>query len=135
MYQNFNKSTEIYTDEIDIVNIINSIRQLKVAFKVLLTKNQLKIIEFANYRSLNCKHKISKSVAESIIQADSKNRFEKFCNGLDINDQKLEGLSIIDELNMLNDILGIDPSIEVMNTSNITEARMIRSKVYPITKT
>ena len=56
MHQNFNNSKEAYTNEIDIINIINSIRQIKTALKVLLTQNQMKIIEFVNYRSLTYKY-------------------------------------------------------------------------------
>ena len=56
MHQNFNNSKEAYTDEIDIINIINSIRQIKASLKVLLTQNQMKIIEFVNYRSLTYKY-------------------------------------------------------------------------------
>ena len=56
MHQNFNNSKEAYTDEIDIINIINSIRQIKASLKVLLTQNQMKIIEFVNYRSLTHKY-------------------------------------------------------------------------------
>ena len=67
----------MYADEIDIVNIINSIRQLKAAFKVLLTQNQLKILEFANYKSLDKEYDKSKSMAESIFETDAKDRFDK----------------------------------------------------------
>ena len=67
----------MYTDEIDLVNIINTVRQLKVAFKVLLTKNQLKIIQLANYRSLSCKINSKESIVQSVIEASEKDRLDK----------------------------------------------------------
>ena len=70
MYQKFNISKEKYENEIDIVNILNSVRQLKAAFQVLLTQNQLKIIEFANYRNLTHKCETSKSIVNRVIDAD-----------------------------------------------------------------
>ena len=72
MYQKFNKSDDLYKDEIDIVNIINSMRQMKLGLKALLTKNQLKIIELANYKSLHKNLETNQSIVEDIIQTDPK---------------------------------------------------------------
>ena len=94
MHKYVKKSEEIYTNEIDVVNIINYMRQLKVLLRVLLTQNQLKIIEFANYRSLSQKYSDNTSFVESIIETDSKHKFEKLCNELNQDDKNKEGLSI-----------------------------------------
>ena len=92
MHQYFSKSEETYTDEIDIVNIIDAVRQLKTAFKVLLTQNQLKIIEFVNYKSLKSRYKISNPVLENIIQTETKDRYDKLCHELDLDNDSLERL-------------------------------------------
>ena len=105
-------------------------RQLKAVFKVLLTQNQLKILEFANYRSLSRKYNISKSILDSVIESDNKDRFSKLCRQLDLDNRKLDRLSS-DELNLLNEVLDIESKSEVLNSSNITEGRLIKNKIYP----
>ena len=130
MYQKFNTTKETYTDEIDLVNILNSVRQLKVALKVLFTQNQMKIIEFANYRSYTRKCGSNKSIFDNVIETDKNDRFNKLCRQLDLDEKKLDRLST-DELNLLNEVLGIEPNNEVLNSSNITESRLIKNKIYP----
>ena len=76
MHQKFKQSEEKYIDEIDIVKIINSMRQLQIAMKVLLTHNQLKINEFANYRNLDDRYDFKQSIVNSVIQTDPKNRYK-----------------------------------------------------------
>ena len=131
MYRNYKQSKQIYTHEIDIVNIINSMRQLKVLLRVILSQNQLKIIEFANYRSLSQNLSADESIAESVIKTDSKYKFDRLCNLLNIENEKLEGLST-DELDMLYEVLGIDFGNEATNTSNVTEVNLMKSKVFPM---
>ena len=131
MYRNYKQSKQIYTHEIDIVNIINSMRQLKVLLRVILTQNQLKIIEFANYRSLSQNLSADESIAESVISTDPKYKFDRLCNLLNIENEKLEGLST-DEMDMLNEILGIDFQNEVTSTINATEINLMKSKVFPM---
>ena len=82
-------------------------RQLKVLLKVILTQNQLKIIEFTNYRSISQNMSANESIVESVISTDSKCKFDRLCNVLNIENEKLEGLST-DELDMLYVVLDID---------------------------
>ena len=93
MFQKFEQSEKNLTDEIDLVNIINSIRQLKIALKAVLTENQLKIIEFANYRCASENHFKKKSLIETIIEADANMRFEILCNQLNHDNGTVSGLS------------------------------------------
>ena len=90
MHKKFKQTEEMYTDEIDIVNIINSIRQLRVALKVLLTENQLKILEFANYRNLDSKYDNKNSIVNSVLETDSKGRYNKLCHHLNLDDKRLD---------------------------------------------
>ena len=106
-------------------------RQLKVLLRVILSQNQLKIIEFANYRSLSQNLSADESIAESVISTDSKYKFDRLCNLLNIENEKLEGLST-DELDMLYEVLGIDFGNEATNTSNVTEVNLMKSKVFPM---
>ena len=129
-YQEFKKLEEVYTNEIDLVKIINLMRQLKVAMKVLLTENQRKIIELASFRSLNQSSGFRKTILESLIKTDTKDRYNILCRGLNLNNEKLEGLSM-DELNLLHEVLNIDTKTEMLNSSNISESRLIKNKIYP----
>ena len=121
----------MYTDEIDIVNIINSIRQLRVALKVLLTENQLKILEFANYRNLDSKYDNKNSIVNSVLETDSKGRYNKLCHHLNLDDKRLDLLSI-NELNTLYEVLEIDSKNEALDISSCTDMNLLNNKVYPI---
>ena len=121
----------MYTDEIDLVNIINTVRQLKVAFKILLSKNQLKIIQLANYRSLSCKINSKESIVQSVIEASKKDRLDKLCNELDLGNGRLEELST-KELITLNKVLGIELENESNNASNISRTRQSDKRIFPI---
>ena len=97
---------------------------------MLLTENQQKIIEFANYRNLDSKYDNKHSIVDSIFEASSKDRFNKLCHHLNLHNKRLDWLSI-NELNTLKEILGIDSRNEAMEVSNFTEMNLIDKKVYP----
>ena len=77
MYKSYLQSEEVFIEETNIVNIINSIRQLKVFMKLMLTQNQLKIIEFANYKDPHQQYDINKPIIESVLATSPKYRFDK----------------------------------------------------------
>ena len=54
-YHNISKSEDLYTNEVDITSIVNSIRQLRIAMGIILTENQRKILKFSRYRNLDDK--------------------------------------------------------------------------------
>ena len=91
MYQSYVRSEEAYIEETNIVNIINSIRQLKVLMKLILTQNQLKIIEFANYKNPHQRCDNNTSIVESIMATNPMHRFDEMCH-------KLKGTSIFNEI-------------------------------------
>ena len=69
-------------------------------------------------------------MAEIIFETDGKDRFDKLWYNLNLDNKKLEGL-FKDDLRILRDVLDVNSNIEVMNSSSISEARLIKSKIYP----
>ena len=92
MYQNYLQSEKLYTDETNIVNIINSIRQLKVVMNMILTQNQLKIIEFANYKNIDLNCGEDKSIAQYIMNMNPKNRFGRLCHHLNLKNKEFDNI-------------------------------------------
>ena len=144
MYKSYLQSEEVYIEETNIVNIINSIRQLKVFMKLILTENQLKIIEFANYKNPNQKHDENKSIVDSIMATSPLHRFDEMCHKLNLENNRLDELSMINEsvtfnnyllptneADLLKKIFDINSHQIDMNISSVSEDRSIDTAMQP----
>ena len=144
MYQSYVRSEEAYIEETNIVNIINSIRQLKVFMKLMLTQNELKIIEFANYKNPHQRCDNNTSIVESIMAANPMHRFDEMCHKLNLENQSLNELSMINENSKVNNyllpsnetdllkkIFDIDLHQIDMNVSSISEDKSIENLIQP----